>query len=168
MGSSFGRRSIVVSHYRTTAKAGDTGNAVFSGHVTSEVRATFSETCSGYVLGMRSHLYGNARFVYVVTVSVSSSTETSVMVHRGCHSDLNNLCGVDQSEREYTHRLIVTTKLKRWGFAPVRSDSQEGQPELHTVHCFTLWDTHLRSWSAHSSGWLTLKTKLSRPFTWTP
>jgi LPXTG-site transpeptidase (sortase) family protein len=108
---------FVVGHYRTTAKAGDTGNAVFSGHVTSRSAGNVFRDLFRIRVGDEVHIYTeDARFVYVVTdVRLVLPTETSVMDPTEDATATLITCAGEwiQSEREYTHRLIVTTKLKR-------------------------------------------------------
>jgi len=108
---------FVVAHYRATAKAGEVGNAVFSGHVTSHNAGNVFQDLYQIELGDRVRVFTDAaEFVYEVSeVRLVLPTETSVMEPTSDERITLITCAGEwnPSKREYSHRLIVTAKLKR-------------------------------------------------------
>lgn len=108
---------FVVGHYRTTARAGEMGNAVFSGHVSSRNAGNVFKDLYRIRLEDEVYIYtADTMFVYVVTdVRLVLPTETSVMDTTPDATATLITCAGEwiPSKRVYSHRLIVTTKLKR-------------------------------------------------------
>ncbi len=107
----------VVAHYRFTAKAGEVGNAVLTGHVTSKAAGNVFADLYKVQLGDVVRLYSeDNEFTYVVTdirlvdpsdVGVMDSTPDATVTLITCAGEWI------PSEHQYTQRLIVTAKLKR-------------------------------------------------------
>lgn len=108
---------FVVGHYRTTAKAGESGNAVFSGHVSSRNAGNVFRDLYKVQLGDQLEIHtADASFIYEVTdVRLVLPTETSVMNPTlDARATLITCAGEwIPTERAFSHRLIVTAKLKR-------------------------------------------------------
>lgn len=108
---------FVVGHYRTTAKAGENGNAVFSGHVTSRNAGNVFRDLYKISLGDEIQIYtAEDRITYVVTsVRLVLPTETSVMNPTPDPTATLITCAGEwmPAERNYSHRLVVSAKLKR-------------------------------------------------------
>ncbi len=108
---------FVVAHYRMTAKAGEKGNAVFSGHVTSRNAGNVFRDLYKVQIGDEVILYSEEdEYRYVVTdVRLVEPTDVSVMDPTPDATVTLITCAGEwiPAERQYSQRLIVTAKLKR-------------------------------------------------------
>ncbi len=108
---------FVVAHYRMTAKAGEKGNAVFSGHVTSRNAGNVFADLYKVQLGDEVHFYSeNHEYSYVVTnIRLVDPTDVSVMNPTPDATATLITCAGEwiPAERQYSQRLVVTAKLKR-------------------------------------------------------
>ena len=108
---------FVIGHYRTTAKAGEIGNAVFSGHVTSRSAGNIFKDLYKIQIGDDIRVFTeDAEFTYRVTgVKIVLPTEISVMdATPDASATLITCAGEwDPVQRVFSHRLIVTAKLKK-------------------------------------------------------
>lgn len=106
---------FIVGHYRSTAQAGQNGNAVFAGHVTSRNWGNVFIDLYKIKLGDEVLIYSDDTvFTYVVTrVRLVLPTETGVMDATPGPTATLITCGGDwiPEKHEYSHRLIVTAKL---------------------------------------------------------
>lgn len=107
---------FIVGHYRTTAKPGETGNAVFSGHVTSRNWGNVFIDLYKIDIGDEIYVYTN-RSVFTYTVSkvrLVPPTQTDVMDRTPDQTITLITCGGDwlPDVRDYSRRLIVNGKLK--------------------------------------------------------
>ncbi|MGE5618006.1 MAG: sortase [Sphingomonadaceae bacterium] len=108
---------FVVAHYKMTAKAGEEGNAVFSGHVTSRNAGNVFRDLYKVNVGDEVILYSEEdEYRYVVTeVRLVEPTDVSVMDPTPDATATLITCAGEwiPAERQYSQRLIVTAKLKR-------------------------------------------------------
>lgn len=108
---------FLVGHYRTTALAGEKGNGVFSGHVTSRNAGNVFADLYKIQMGDDVRLFTEENeFVYqVFDVKLVLPTETSVMDPTPDATITLITCAGEwmPAERNYTHRLIVSARLKR-------------------------------------------------------
>jgi sortase A len=107
----------LVAHYRATAGAGANGNAVFSGHVTSRNAGNVFKDLYKIRLDDEIRIStSESEFTYVVTgVRMVLPSDTSVMEPTGDATATLITCAGEwnPTQRNYSHRLIVTAKLKR-------------------------------------------------------
>lgn len=105
-----------VGHYRTTAKAGDKGNAVYSGHVASRNWGNVFINLYKVEVGDEVVVYTDeAVFTYTVSrVRLVLPSETSVMNPTPDATMTLITCAGDwiAERQDYSHRLIVSAKLK--------------------------------------------------------
>jgi len=108
---------FLVGHYRTTANAGEKGNGVFSGHVTSRNAGNVFADLYQIQMGDDVRLFTDENeFDYqVFDVKLVLPTETSVMDPTPDGTITLITCAGEwlPAERNYTHRLIVSARLKR-------------------------------------------------------
>ncbi|MHB0870626.1 MAG: sortase [Chloroflexota bacterium] len=108
---------FVVAHYRTTARAGENGNAVFSGHVTSRNAGNVFRDLYEVQVGDELLLYSEEdEYRYLVTgVRLVEPTDVSVMDPTPDATATLITCAGEwiPAERQYSQRLIVTAKFKR-------------------------------------------------------
>ncbi len=108
---------FVVAHYRMTAKAGENGNAVYSGHVTSRNAGNVFSDLYKMQLGDEVRFYSDDNeYDYVVTdIKLVEPTDVSVMNPTPDATATLITCAGEwiPAERQYSQRLIVTAKLKR-------------------------------------------------------
>lgn len=106
---------FIVGHYRTTARAGEPGNAVFAGHVASRNWGNVFLDLYKIQLGAKIEVHTeNAVFVYTVNrVRLVLPTQTDVMNPTPDATITLITCGGDwlPDEHNYSHRLIVNGKL---------------------------------------------------------
>ena len=106
---------FIVGHYRTTAKAGEKGNAIFAGHVASRNWGNVFINLYKVKLGDEIQVYTDkAVFTYTASrVRLVLPTQTDVMNPTTDATITLITCGGDwiPEERNYSHRLIVNGKL---------------------------------------------------------
>ncbi len=107
---------FIVGHYRTSAMAGQNGNAIFAGHVTSQTLGNVFLNLYKIGLGDKVEIYtGDTLFTYKVTrVRLVLPTDTSVMRSTPNATATLITCAGDwiQAEHQYSRRLIVTATLE--------------------------------------------------------
>ncbi len=107
----------IVGHYRTTAKAGQNGNAVFSGHVASRNWGNVFLDLYKIELGDEVRVFTeSAVFTYSVNrVRLVLPTQTDVMNPTPDPTLTLITCGGDwlADRQDYSHRLVVSAKLKK-------------------------------------------------------
>ncbi len=107
---------FIVGHYRTSAEAGQNGNAIFAGHVTSQTLGNVFLNLYKVELGDKVEIYTkNTVFTYKVNrVRLVLPTDTSVMNPTTDATATLITCAGDwiPSEHQYSRRLIVTAKLE--------------------------------------------------------
>lgn len=107
----------VVAHYKTTARAGENGNAVFSGHVTSINAGNVFAGLYKMKLGDEVRIYSaDHEYDYVVSnIKLVTPNDVSVMEPTpDATATLITCAGVwIRAEQQYSQRLIVTAKLKK-------------------------------------------------------
>jgi len=106
---------FIVGHYRTSAQAGQNGNAIFAGHVTSETLGNVFINLYKIGLGDEVEIQTNDTiFTYTVTrVKLVLPTDTSVMNPTPDATATLITCAGDwiPDQHQYSRRLIVTAKL---------------------------------------------------------
>jgi LPXTG-site transpeptidase (sortase) family protein len=106
---------FVVGHYKTTAKAGETGNAVFSGHVTSRNAGNVLKDLYRMKVGDEIKIYTEeSEFTYeVIRVRLVPPTEVGVMDPTSDASVTLITCAGEwiPEKREFSQRLIILAKL---------------------------------------------------------
>jgi LPXTG-site transpeptidase (sortase) family protein len=106
----------IVGHYRTSAQAGQNGNAVFAGHVTSQTLGNVFIDLYKVNLGDEVQVYSqDAVFTYTVSkVRLVLPTDTAVMDPTTDATATLITCGGDwiPAQHQYSRRLIVTAKLQ--------------------------------------------------------
>ncbi len=105
----------IVGHYHTSAEAGQNGNAIFAGHVTSQSLGNVFLNLYKVELGDSVQIYtkdtiftykvGRVRLVLPTDTSVMSSTPNATATMITCAGDWI------PSEHQYSRRLIVTATL---------------------------------------------------------
>ena len=108
---------FVVAHYRMTAKVGEEGNAVFSGHVTSRNAGNVFANLYKMQLGDEVLFFSDQNeYRYVVTdIKLVDRHDVSVMdPTKDATATLITCAGQwIPAEGQYSERLIVRAKLKR-------------------------------------------------------
>jgi len=106
----------IVGHYKTTAQAGEKGNAIFSGHVASRNWGNVFINLYKIEIGDEIQLQtDDAVFTYAVNrVRLVRPTQTDVMNQTPDATLTVITCGGDwlADEQDYSHRLVVSAKLK--------------------------------------------------------
>jgi sortase A len=112
---------FIVGHYRTTALAGQNGNAVFAGHVASRNWGNVFINLYEINVGDKIQIYTNDTiFTYTVSkIRLVLPTETSVMDPTQDPTVTLITCGGDwlPDQHDYSRRLIVSAKLT--SFKPI-------------------------------------------------
>ncbi|MHB0870507.1 MAG: sortase [Chloroflexota bacterium] len=107
---------FIIGHYKTTAKVGDKGNAVFSGHVTSRNAGNIFKDLYKVKLGDEIQVFTEeSEFIYEVSsIRLVPPTEISVMDPTPDATVTLITCAGEWvlEKREFTQRLIVVAKLK--------------------------------------------------------
>lgn len=107
---------FLVGHYRTTAKAGEKGNAVFSGHVASRNWGNVFINLYKIEIADEVEVHTqDAVFTYSVNrVRLVRPTQIDVMDPTADATLTIITCGGDwlTDSQDYSHRLVVSAKLK--------------------------------------------------------
>ncbi len=108
---------FVVAHYKMTAKVGEKGNAVFSGHVTSRNAGNVFANLYKMHLGDEVRFFSDENeYHYVVTsIRLVAPNDVSVMDRTAGATATLITCAGEwiPSQHQYSQRLIVTAKLQR-------------------------------------------------------
>jgi len=108
---------FVVAHYRMTARVGEVGNAVFSGHVTSRSAGNVFADLYRVQIGDEIRFFSEEhQYIYRVTaMRLVDRNEVGVMAPTPDATATLITCAGEwiPAERQYSQRLIVTAKLRR-------------------------------------------------------